>query len=115
MRLLQGIAAGVLGSRSFQGGLPTAFLGLFLHFVIAFTAATVFMLASRRLTFLTERTVLSGILYGVAVYFFTQGVVRLSAARHYPFSLKMTAIGIVIHIFCVGTPIAIAARRFLAA
>jgi hypothetical protein len=27
MRLLQGIAAGVLGSRSFQGGLPTALLG----------------------------------------------------------------------------------------
>src|SRR5258708_13140637 len=32
MRLLQGIAAGVLGSRSFQGGLPTALLGLFCHF-----------------------------------------------------------------------------------
>ena len=31
MRLLQGIAAGVLGSRSFQGGLPTALLGLFCH------------------------------------------------------------------------------------
>jgi hypothetical protein len=29
MRLLQGIAASVLGSRSFQGGLPTALLGLF--------------------------------------------------------------------------------------
>ena len=28
MRLLQGIAAGVLGSRSFQGGLPTALLAL---------------------------------------------------------------------------------------
>jgi hypothetical protein len=32
MRLRQGIAAGVLGSRSFQGGLPTALLGLFCHF-----------------------------------------------------------------------------------
>jgi hypothetical protein len=29
MRLLQGIAAGVLGQRSFQDGLPTALLGLF--------------------------------------------------------------------------------------
>jgi hypothetical protein len=37
MRLLQGIAAGVLGSRSFQGGLPTALLGLFCHFFIAFS------------------------------------------------------------------------------
>jgi hypothetical protein len=41
MRLLQGIAAGVLGSRSFQGGLPTALLGLFCHFFIACSAATV--------------------------------------------------------------------------
>jgi hypothetical protein len=32
MRLLQGIPAGVLGSRSFQGGLPAALLGLFCHF-----------------------------------------------------------------------------------
>ncbi|PYX25326.1 MAG: hypothetical protein DMG82_05360 [Acidobacteria bacterium] len=29
MRLLQGIAAGVLGSRSFQGGLPTALCSAF--------------------------------------------------------------------------------------
>ena len=41
MRLLQGIAAGVLGSRSFQGGLPTALLGLFCHFFIAVSAARV--------------------------------------------------------------------------
>jgi len=47
MRLLQGIAAGVLGSRSFQGGLPTALLGLFCHFFIAFSAATVYLTASR--------------------------------------------------------------------
>ena len=32
MRLLQEIAAGVLGSHSFQGRLPTALLGLFCHF-----------------------------------------------------------------------------------
>jgi len=47
MRLLQGIAAGVMGSRSFQGGLPMALLGLFCHFFIAFSAATVYFTASR--------------------------------------------------------------------
>lgn len=74
--LLQGIAAGLLGSRSFEGGVPTAFLGLLCHFFIAFSAATVFMLASRWMPFLVHNTLLSGALYGIAVYYFMQGVVR---------------------------------------
>jgi hypothetical protein len=41
MRLLQGIAAGLLGPRSFEGGIATALLGLFCQFFIAFCAATV--------------------------------------------------------------------------
>jgi hypothetical protein len=45
--LLQGIAAGALGPRSFEGGLATALLGLFFHFVIAFSAAAVFYAAQQ--------------------------------------------------------------------
>jgi uncharacterized membrane protein YagU involved in acid resistance len=111
--LLQGIASGVLGPRSFQGGLATAFLGLLCHFVIAFSAAAVYYATSRGLSFLREHAVTSGVLYGIAVYFFmNRVVVPLSAARHYPFSFKMMVIGVVIHIFCVGLPIAIAVRRY---
>jgi hypothetical protein len=113
MRLLQGIAAGVLGPRSFQGGLPTALLGLFCHFFIAFSAAAVFLAASRWIPFLLEHAVISGALYGVAVYFFMNRiVVPLSGAIKYPFSLQMMAIGVVIHIFCVGLPIALVVRRY---
>ena len=112
MRLLQGIAAGVLGSRSFQGGLPTALLGLFCHFFIAFSAATIYLTATRWIPFLLEHAVISGALYGVAVYFFmNRVVVPLSGAIKYPFSLQMMAIGVVIHIFCVGLPIALVVRR----
>jgi hypothetical protein len=39
-------------------------------------------------------------------------VVPLSGAIKFPFSFKMMAIGIVIHIFCVGLPTAIIVRRF---
>jgi hypothetical protein len=113
MPLLQGIAAGILGTESFQGGWPTAGLGLFLHFVIAFGAATVYYLASRAFPMLLDRAVLCGAAYGVAVYFFMNRiVVPLSNARRYPFSLKMMVIGVVIHIFCVGLPIAVSIRRF---
>jgi hypothetical protein len=112
MRLLQGIAAGVLGSRSFQGGLPTALLGLFCHFFIAFSAATVYLTASRWIPFLLEHVVISGAFYGVAVYFFmNRVVVPLSGAIKYPFSLRMMVIGVVIHIFCVGLPIALVVQQ----
>jgi hypothetical protein len=111
--LLQGIAAGLLGPSARQGGLATAALGLFCHFVIAFSAATAYVLASRRLRFLLQHFIASGVLYGVGVYFFMNRiVVPLSAARKYPFSFEMMVIGLVIHIFCVGLPIAIMTRCY---
>ena len=113
MRLLQGIAAGLLGPRSFEGGIATALLGLFCQFFIAFCAATIYFTATRWVTFLLEHAATSGVLYGIAVYFFmNRVVVPLSGAIKFPFSVKMMAIGIVIHIFCVGLPIAIIVRRF---
>ena len=113
LRLLQGIAGGILGPRTFSGGISTALLGLTLHFVIAFGAATVFFFASRVMPFLLNHAVLSGVLYGIAVYFFmNRVVVRLSAATKFPFSIKMMLIGVIIHIFCVGLPISLTIRRF---
>ena len=112
VRLLQGIAGGILGPRTFQGGFATAALGLFCHFFIAFSAATVFYFASRYLPALFQYAVLCGALYGVAVYFFMNRiVVPLSNAAKQPFSLKFMFIGIVIHIFCVGLPISLVIRR----
>lgn len=111
--LLQGIAAGLLGPRAWNGGLPTAFLGLVCHFFIAFSAAAVYFAMSRRLPFLIQRNILSGLLYGPAVYFFMNRiVVQLSRARKYPFSFELMVIGVVIHIFCVGLPIATVVRRY---
>jgi uncharacterized membrane protein YagU involved in acid resistance len=113
LRLLQGIAAGVLGPKSFQGGMGTALLGLALHFAIAFGAATVYFAASRNMRILVDQAALCGALYGIAVYFFMNRiVVPLSGATKSPFSLKMMVIGVVIHIFCVGLPIALSIRRF---
>ncbi len=113
LRLLQGIASGLLGPRAFDGGFPTALLGLLCHFAIAFGAAAVYYFASRGLRLLIEHAVISGVLYGVAVYFFMQRIVLpLSAAAKRPFSFKMMIIGVVIHIFCVGLPISLSVHRF---
>jgi hypothetical protein len=113
VRLLQGIASGLLGPKAFEGGLATALLGLLCHFLIAFGAATVYFVASRTIRPLIQHAVVSGVLYGVAVYFFMNRIVLpLSAAAKRPFSLKLMIIGVIIHIFCVGLPISLSVRRF---
>jgi hypothetical protein len=113
-RMLQGIASGVLGARSFEGGLKTSAFGLLLHFVIAFGATIVYYAASRKLTFLVTQAVISGILYGIAVYFFMQRVVLpLSAVpARGPLRLSQILIGLIVHILCVGLPIALVVRHY---
>jgi hypothetical protein len=112
-QILQGIASGVLGPSAYNGGSKTAVLGLALHFVIALGAAAVFYAASRKLKFLTRHAGISGILFGIAVYYFMQYIVLpLSAFQKGPFSLSLMIIGVVIHMFCVGLPISLTIRRF---
>lgn len=113
MPLLKGIASGLLGSSAFAGGWPTALLGLFFEFLIATGAAAVYVFVSRPLGFLIRRPFVSGPLYGIAVYWFMQLVVLpLSRYARHGFSLRLTLIGIAIHMVCVGLPIALAASRF---
>ena len=108
VRMLQGIASGLLGPRSFNGGSTTAALGLFLHFVIAFGAATVFFLASRKLAFLTRHAVISGLLYGICVYIVMYWiVVPISAIHRHPTSLSAIPLPVLVHMFCVGLPISL--------
>jgi hypothetical protein len=112
-RVLQSVASGLLGPAAFQGGMSTAALGLCLHFFIAFSAAAVFYLASRRLPLLTRRPVLSGILYGVLIYAVMNLVVLPLSAypRRTSFPLLVLATGLFVHMFFIGLPIALATRR----
>jgi hypothetical protein len=86
---------------------------LALHFFIALTAAAVYYLASRRLKFMIRQPVLSGVLYGIAVWLFMYLVVLpLSAWKTSTYTFSSVATGVLIHIFCVGLPIALIVRRF---
>jgi hypothetical protein len=111
VRLMQFIASGLLGKSAFQGGLATAALGLTLHFVIAFGLVTVFYFTSRKLAFLREWPVLSGIAYGLIVFAVMNLIVLpLSAAtpRH---SLSGDLIQIAIHMFIIGLPTSLLLHR----
>lgn len=111
--ILKGIASGMLGASAFNGGAGTAVLGLALHFLIALSAATVFYVSSRRLTWLVRRPFLSGPLYGIAVYLVMYWIVLpLSNFHKRPFSVTAATIAVVTHIFCVGLPIALVTSQF---
>ena len=113
VRILQTVASGLLGPASFTGGVRTAVLGLVLHLLIATTWAAVYYLASRRLSFLIDQTIIAGVLYGVLVWLFMNFVVLpLSAVTKRPVPLTSRIIGMLIIVFCIGLPIAFIVRRF---
>jgi hypothetical protein len=115
IRILQGIASGILGPASFRGGLTTAIFGLCLHFLIAFTAAAAYYFASQILLFKKRPAVLTGPLYGIAVYCFMHyAVIPLSALRKRPFDVLFDSLEIVEHMLLVGLPIALATHKFAA-
>lgn len=112
--IYQFVASGLLGSAAFSGGVATALLGLGLHFLIAFGAATAFVLAAKRLPALLRNPIPWGLAFGVAVWLFMGRVVLpLSRVQPAPFHLGLMINGIVGHALLVGLPIALAARRFL--
>jgi uncharacterized membrane protein YagU involved in acid resistance len=112
--VLQYIASGLLGREAFQGGWATAALGLLCHFVIATGAAAVFVAAARAWPVLLRHPIPVGAAYGVVVWaVMNQVIVPLSqvARRPQPPPVSAMATMIVIHMLCVGIPIAWAAAR----
>ena len=112
----QFVASGLLGKAAYTGGASTALLGLGVHFLVAFTAATVFVLASERLPGLRRGSVGWGLAFGVAV-FAVMSFVVIPLSRIGPSvpPLPLVVNGIVAHALLVGLPIALTARRFLGA
>jgi len=116
-RIFQSVARGALGPTAFQGGWKTAALGLFFHFLIAVTAAAVYVFASRVLRFMITHAIVCGILYGLCVYLFMYGIVMRISAIHsttlpwvYPWAVLIP--NLLIHMLGIGLPIALVARRY---
>jgi hypothetical protein len=112
MSLLQGIAAGVLGTGAAQGGVATAAVGLAFHYAIAFIWTVLFYAVARRVTAILRHVFPTGMLYGVFVWLVMNLiVVPLSNARHAPFTVRSVVTGAVILMFCVGLPIVAIVKR----
>jgi hypothetical protein len=111
-RLLRSIARGALGPGAVNGGVGTAALGLLFHLSIATGAAAVYIVASRKIRFLTDHPWIAGPIYGLGVYvFMNYFVVPHSAIGRYPGPFSRTTVELLAaHAFCVGLPIALVAR-----
>jgi len=111
---LQSVATGWLGKDAWEGGAGSAVLGLVSHYGIALAAATLFYLVSKRVAFLRERAVLSGLIFGVGVFVvMNYVVVPLSAAPFtMPTTFRFVAENVSGHAILFGLPIALAVRYF---
>jgi hypothetical protein len=123
VRVLKGVAGGLLGRSALEGGFATAALGLVMHFTMALIVATIFYALSRRFFSLPRKlsgVVIVGLLYGAAVFAVNNFGTALflswvrSLYLHTPVSFKppMGWPQLVIHMFCVGLPITLVVRRY---
>lgn len=113
VRMLQGIASGLLGAAAFEGGHASALFGLCLHFLIAMSAAALYVGASTLWPGLHRHLAISGPLYGVGVYVFMQTIVLPLSRIGWRWSWQPRDLiaGLAAHVLCVGLPIAAGARR----
>jgi uncharacterized membrane protein YagU involved in acid resistance len=112
LRILQGIASGVLGRGSLQMGLASAALGAFFHFFISVCAAAIYYLASLRFSFLTRWVAISGAIFGVLMFLAMHFiVVPLSAIKPSPMKVGNVIGELCSHVFLFGMVIAYAVSR----
>jgi hypothetical protein len=113
-RILQSVAAGLLGKASFEGGAATAVLGLALHYLIAVSMAVAYYLVARRWAPLRQRPLLYGAGYGLLLYLIMNYVVvPLSAAGPGSKDPLWITLTIIVHALMIGVPIALFVRRAL--
>jgi hypothetical protein len=108
------IAGGLLGRQAAHGGIATYVLGVLLHFFIAFSAASVYYAASRKLIFLREHPLVCGLYFGATVELVMGYVVLPLSALHAkgPYELHDVLQGLLVHMIVVGLPISFSVRRF---
>ena len=111
-RGLQGIAAGLLGPQSYEGGMATAGLGLAFHFFVAFVVVSIFCLASRKIPFLIKQPLISGVFYGIGVYIVMYWLVLPTAFPAFRHRLSNELLAVAIHICLIGLPTASIVRLY---
>lgn len=114
IKILQSIASGIFKKEAYSGGSQMAWIGLGLHYLIAFSFAFFYFAIYPYLPFLKKNAFFSGILYGIFVWIAMNLIVLptvfpLLPTKHLDFPLLLS---ILILIFCIGLPIAFITRKY---
>ena len=107
-----GIAGGLVGAAGRHVSVGQYILGLCIHYFIAFSAAAVYCLASKKLHFLRDHFFVCGLFYGIGFFLFMQLVVLPLSAYHAmgPYQYRGLVQGLLAHMFLIGLPISISLR-----
>lgn len=120
-RVLKGIASALWGPAALQGGAGMATIGLVMHFIVALTATLIFAaLAGRIAALRTAPLWIVGPLYGAVVFCamnygtlpalsWVRTLYIHNAVPRWPGPMRWPQL--VIHLVCVGLPIAWGVRR----
>lgn len=113
----QAIMAGLVGrTDATAGGIAMGLAGLALHFVMTLIMAAIYFAAASRLRVLVKHAVACGVAYGLAIYaVMNYVVIPLSAIgpRTGSAPTYIVVSEVLVHMFLVGLPIAVAARAAL--
>jgi uncharacterized membrane protein YagU involved in acid resistance len=115
-KILQSIASGIFKKEAYTGGPEMAFIGLGLHFLIAFIFAWFYFKIFPYIPFFKINTFLSGAAYGFFVWVVMNLIVLpivfpVLPEKKLDFPLLLS---ILIIIFCIGMPIAFITRKYYA-
>jgi uncharacterized membrane protein YagU involved in acid resistance len=109
--ILLAIASGLLGREAFQGGMPVAWLGLGLQWAMSLLIAAIFVLAARRMSWLTRHWIGAGVLYGAVVFVVMEYVVVPLSAAGKPHFTALSLAENLLAMFVFGLIVAFFARR----
>lgn len=111
------IASGLIGVKAARAGGPASVvLGVAIHYTIALIWTVLFYAASRKLAILTRRPVLSGVIFGGAIYLFMNFIILPLSAVPHPRSVITLASrinGVLALLLFIGLPISLLTHQYL--
>ena len=113
-RVFQFIARGLIGTKSFQSGWASVWLGVAIHYAIALTWTAIFYVAAMRAAFLMRRPIVSGLVYGLIVYLVMNFIVLPMTGVPQPraaITIAARINAVLALLFCIGIPISLLTQR----
>lgn len=113
-RVFKFVASGVFGMKAFAGNIEVVLAGLLFHFLIAIVFTAFFFIVASSYKSLVNNVLLTGTGYGCGVWLVMNFIViPLSNTPPISFQTDSVIVGILVHIFIIGIPIAWLAKQHI--